>query len=266
MAGTEEREEIRMRSRPFRSGFGVFTLILAAAGIAPVAAQEFRWPERGKNLQVLPKDFPAERLHAVMSGFRRSLGVGCVYCHVGQEGKPLATFDFVSDANPNKERAREMYRMLGDINGHLKKIQPSADKRVNMWCQTCHRGRPRPTTLAEELDAARDKGGAAAAVARYHELKQKFDERGGLDFSENALNDYGYERLEAKDYDGAIAILRLSVDEHPSSGNGWDSLGEAYAAAGKRELSRIAYSKSLELDPGNENAVKKLRELDGAAH
>jgi hypothetical protein len=110
---------------------------------------------------------------------------------VGQEGKPLSTFDFVTDQNPNKDRAREMYRMLGDINGHLKKIQPSAEERVNMWCQTCHRGRPRPTTLGEELDAAREHGGAPAAVARYRELKQKFDEKGGLDFSEAALNDYG---------------------------------------------------------------------------
>jgi tetratricopeptide (TPR) repeat protein len=251
-----------MTSRWFR--FGIASALLAAARIAPSAAQDFHWPERGKNLQVLPKDFPPDRLHAVMSGFTRSLGVRCVHCHVGKEGQPLATFDFASDANPNKDRAREMYRMLGDINGHLKKIQPSADKRVNMWCQTCHRGRPRPTTLAEELDSAREKGGAVAAVARYRDLKQKFDERGGLDFSENALNDYGYERLEAKDNEGAIAIFRLAAEEHPASGNAWDSLGEAYAAAGRRELSRVAYSKALELDPSNENAAKKLRELDGA--
>jgi tetratricopeptide (TPR) repeat protein len=200
-----------------------------------------------------------------MRGFSRSLGVRCSHCHVGKDGDSWARFDFVSDANPNKDRAREMYRMLGDINGHLKKIQPSADKRVNMWCQTCHRGRPRPTTLDEELDAARlgTPGGAAAAVARYRELKQKFDERGGLDFSEDALNDYGYGRLEEKDTDGAIAFLRLNAEEHPRSGNAWDSLGEAYMAAGKKELARVAYAKSLELDPDNGNAIKKLQELEG---
>jgi tetratricopeptide (TPR) repeat protein len=242
-------------------------LLAAAAGVAAAEETKWSWPEHGKNLQVLPKDFPAERLRAVMTGFTRSLGVRCPYCHVGQEGKPLASFDFVSDQNPNKDRAREMYRMLGDINGHLKKIRPSADKRVNVWCQTCHRGRPRPTTLAEELDAARlaTSGGTAAAVGRYRELKQKFDEKGTLDFSENALNDYGYERLEDKDFDGAVAFLRLNAEEHPSSGNAWDSLGEAYSAAGKRELARIAYSRSLELDPGNENAVTKLRELEAPA-
>jgi len=44
-----------------------------------------------------------------------------------------------------------MYRMLGDISDHWKKIEPSGDKRVNMWCHTCHHGRPRPMTLDEEL-------------------------------------------------------------------------------------------------------------------
>jgi tetratricopeptide (TPR) repeat protein len=245
---------------------GVLAIALLIAAAARGQAQEkWSWPEHGKNLQVLPKDFPPERLRAVMSGFSRSLGVHCSHCHVGKDGESWARFDFVSDANPNKDRAREMYRMLGDINGHLKKIQPSADKRVNMWCQTCHRGRPRPTTLAEELDAARlgQPGGSAAAVARYRELKQKYDERGGLDFSENALNDYGYDRIEEKDLDGAIAIFRLEVEEHPSSGNAWDSLGEAYATAGKKELARVAYAKSLELDPDNGNAIQKLRELEG---
>jgi cytochrome c-type biogenesis protein CcmH/NrfG len=60
-----------------------------------------------------------------------------------------------------------------------------------------------------------------------------------------------------------VALFRLSVDEHPTSGNAWDSLGEAYAASGKRELARVAYAKSLELDPANANAVKKLQELEG---
>ena len=100
-----------------------------------------------------------------MRGFTRSLGVRCTHCHVGEEGKPLGSYDFVSDKNPNKDRAREMYRMLGDINAHLKKI--TAERRcraVNMWCGTCHRGRPRPTTLGEEMSEARqevrDRSGA----------------------------------------------------------------------------------------------------------
>jgi hypothetical protein len=70
------------------------------------------------------------------------------------------TYDFASDENPNKNRAREMMRMMGDINVHLKKIEPSGDQRVNIGCNTCHRGRPRPMTLEEE---------------RYYEKSLKFD-------------------------------------------------------------------------------------------
>ena len=254
-----------MRTILFARAACLLGLALPAASSAQ-SPEPWKWPDKPANLKVLPKDFNGERLHAVMRGFTRSLGVRCVHCHVGQDGKPLSSFDFASDQNPNKERAREMYRMLGDINGHLKKIQPSGEKRVNMWCHTCHQGRPRPTTLEEELDAARQHGGVPAALARFRELKERYFGNGGYDFSEGSLNDYGYERLEAKDFEGAIAVLRLNTDEHPASGNAWDSLGEAYLAAGKKELARISYSKSLELDPDNGNAIQKLQELEGAAH
>lgn len=235
---------------------------VAACSGSALAEEKWSWPDKGKNLQVLPKDFSAERLRAVMTGFTHSLGVRCSHCHVGQEGKPLSTFDFASDQNPNKDRAREMYRMLGDINGHLKKIQPSGPKRVNMWCHTCHQGKPRPTTLAEELDLAREQGGVSAALTRYNELRKRYEDKGAYDFSEAGLNTYGYDLLEAKDFDGAIAFLRANTVQHPGSSNAWDSLGEAYLAAGKKELARIAYSKSLELDPDNANALAKLKELE----
>src|SRR5262249_50284696 len=150
-----------------------------AAAISPARGavlpdEEWKWPEKPKNLKVLPEDFTGKRLQPVMTGFTRALGVRCPYCHVGEEGKPLSTFDFASDERPNKERAREMLRMLKDINEHLKKITPSGDKRVNMWCHTCHQGRPRPTTLEEEMGEAYRRAGISAALSRYRELKEKF--------------------------------------------------------------------------------------------
>ena len=33
----------------------------------------------------------------VMPGFTRALGVRCSYCHVGEEGESLSTYDFASD-------------------------------------------------------------------------------------------------------------------------------------------------------------------------
>lgn len=240
------------------------SLALAAFAAIPSArAQEpWTWPEKPKNLRVFGKDFTGERLRPVMTGFTRALGVRCTYCHVGEEGKPLATYDFASDQKPNKERAREMYRMLGSINGHLKKIDPSGDKRVNMWCHTCHQGRSRPMTLEEELGEAYRRSGITAALARYRELRESHYGRGGYDFGQRSLNTFGYELLEAKDHEGAIAVFRLNASEFPQSGDVWDSLAEAHLTAGRKQLAEIYYRKSLEVDPQNDNALEKLRALE----
>jgi tetratricopeptide (TPR) repeat protein len=227
-----------------------------------VTAQEWTWPERAKSLEVLPKDFPRDRLRAVMIGFTRSLGVRCTHCHVGQEGQPLSTYDFPSDANPNKGRAREMLRMLGSINEQLAKIEPSASVRVNMGCNTCHMGKPRPMTLVEALTEASRKSGVEGAIGRYRELREKHYGRGGYDFDERSLNEFGYQLLGGGDTTGAIAIFRLNTQQYPGSGNAFDSLAEAYLAAGQKVLSLIYYRKALELAPDDENALKKLAEIE----
>lgn len=234
--------------------------VLAMAGSA-TAQDDWHWPEKGKNFQVFPKDFPAEKLSAVMRGFTRALGVRCTYCHVGQEGKPLSTYDFPSDQNPNKKRAREMYLMLGEINDHLKKIEPSGDKRVNLWCTTCHQGRARPAALEEELGEAYRKGGVPAAIARYRELRERYYGKGGYNFGEASLKAFGQELLALKDTDGALAVWHLNAAQFPLSGDAWNSLSEGYTAAGKTTLAEIYSRKALELDPENESALERLKKL-----
>ena len=232
----------------------------------PSRAQEdqWSWPEKPKNLQVLPKDWPGSRLSPVMRGFTRALGVRCSYCHTGQEGKPLSTYDFASDENPNKNRAREMLRMLGSVNDHLKKIEPSGDKRVNMWCHTCHRGRPRPMTLEEELGEQYRMKGLDTALNHYQALKKNYLEKGAYDFSERSLNSLGYEVLEKKDTAGAIRVFMLNAQVFTKSPNVWDSLAEAYMKAGDMKAAKRYYEKSLKLDPQNEGARENLRKINEA--
>lgn len=225
------------------------------------AQQRWDWPERAQNLQVLPKDFPKSNLRAVMTEFTRRLGVRCSHCHVGQEGQPLSTYDFVSDENPNKATARLMLKMLGSIDEQLEQVEPTGPKRVNMWCGTCHRGRPRPTTLTEEMTEQYEKGGIAAAVDHYRELRRQFYGKGAYDFSENVLNSLGYQLLRSDKAEDAIRIFRLNVEYFPDSGNVYDSLAEAYAQSGKREQAVVFYRKSLEINPDNTNAVEKLKQL-----
>jgi tetratricopeptide (TPR) repeat protein len=239
-------------------GVVVFIIILLPAAHGQAT---WSWPEKPSNLQVLPKDMTGTKLQPVMVGFTRALGVRCTYCHKGEEGKPLSTFDFASDDNPNKNRAREMLRMLADINEHLKKIDPSGDQRVNMWCNTCHRGRPRPMTLQEELGEQYRKNGIKATVDYYAELKKKYYGRGSYDFGENSLNDFGYQILSKNDTAAAIQIFQLNAEQYPQSGNVWDSLAEAYMKDGKMKQARGNYEKALTLDPKDDNAKEMLKKI-----
>lgn len=50
---------------------------LSVVCVVTLRAQQdqWSWPEKPKNLQVLPKDWPGSRLRPVMTGFTRALGV-----------------------------------------------------------------------------------------------------------------------------------------------------------------------------------------------
>jgi hypothetical protein len=237
--------------------------VLALFAPGRAAAQDWTWPDRAENLQVLPADFPAERLRAVMTGFTRALGVRCSHCHVGEEGAPLSSYDFPSDGNPRKAVARTMLDMLGDVNRVLDGIERSGPGRVNMWCHTCHRGRPRPFTLEEELAGAYDEGGIDSVVARYDALRERFYGRGSYDFGERTLNGVGYELLEAGHVEDAIVVFERNASEFPASSNVHDSLGEAWLARGDTARAVASYRKALDLEPRNRNAARALKALDG---
>lgn len=76
---------------------------------------------------------------------------------------------------------------------------------------------------------------------------------------ENWLNLVGYRLLRVRaDVDAAIAVFKLNTELHPESANTWDSLGEGYMVAGRKELAIANYKRSLELEPGTGNAVRML--------
>ena len=71
----------------------------------------------------------------------------------------------------------------------------------------------------------------------------------------------GYTYMNAQAFQSAVAIFELNTRMFPNSGNVWDSLGEGYMNSGETELAIINYEKSLEIDPGNTNAVTMLKRL-----
>jgi len=103
--------------------------------------------------------------------------------------------------------------------------------------------------------------GPEGAIALYNEMKTGDYKIYKLDVGEGQLNSLGYRLLGNNKLKEAIEIFKFVVLEYPESANAYDSLGEAFMKAGEKELAIRNYEKSLELNPKNENAKKKLAEL-----
>ena len=118
--------------------------VAAAQSGAPPTQPNFANPPY-KNLKVFPQDIQRAQLLSNMKFFSQSLGVRCTFCHVGEEGKPLSTFDFASDAKPKKLTARKMLAMAHRINAE-NFDQAEDPGRLKVTCYTCHRGSTKPLT------------------------------------------------------------------------------------------------------------------------
>ncbi len=103
--------------------------------------------------------------------------------------------------------------------------------------------------------------GLDAALAKYDELKKSDDPKHRPE--EHILNGLGYEYFQTARFDDAIRIFQKNVQEFPDSSNVYDSLGEAYAAAGKRELAIENYERSVKMNPKNQNGIEHLKKLKG---
>ncbi len=82
--------------------------------------------------------------------------------------------------------------------------------------------------------------------------------------TENELNNYGYQMLNAGNNDKAIEILILNTQKYPKSANTWDSLGEAYATKGDKKNAIINFKKALSMNPPanvKANSEKFLHQL-----
>jgi hypothetical protein len=84
------------------------------------------------------KGIPAGRLVRIMnSGFGRSLGVSCGYCHVP------TNWDL--DDKETKNTARLMWTMTAAINrDYISKVPNDSGPPPVVNCMTCHQGMPRP--------------------------------------------------------------------------------------------------------------------------
>jgi hypothetical protein len=118
------------------------SVAFAQTAAPPAQAPAFAVPPY-KSLKVLPKTIARADLLNTMKSFSQSLGVRCTFCHVGEEGQPLSSFDFASDKKANKAIARDMLRLVGRLNKtDLPAIAGLDNPKVT--CYTCHRGAKEP--------------------------------------------------------------------------------------------------------------------------
>jgi hypothetical protein len=104
---------------------------LLALGYAFTLEQPVAAAGGPKNLKVFPKGTSKKEVKKVMKGWSKALGEKCDYCH---------EMDDFSKDTKNKRKAREMFRMVRDINkSHLGKYKGKVS------CATCHRGEKKPT-------------------------------------------------------------------------------------------------------------------------
>ncbi len=220
-------------------------------------------PDHYTNLTVLPKTISKEDLIKVMRNFTEGLGVRCNFCHVGEEGKPLSSYDFASDDKDNKGKARIMLKMTNKINeDYLSDLKEFGGGNVlEVKCITCHHGLNEPKTLAQELNGVIKRKGIEDAISTYHELYKQYYGGFSYNFKDNSLAELTHMLIDEKNYDAAIKISNLNIETYPNSGLAYFTLGESYEASGDKIKALENVQKSLELSPGNFMFSRKLKEL-----
>jgi hypothetical protein len=78
---------------------------------------------------------------------------------------------------------------------------------------------------------------------------------------EDRMNRIGLDLLRMNKVSDAIEILKQNVNDHPQSFNVYDSLGEAYAASGDKELAIKNYEISVKINPRNKDGIEALKRL-----
>jgi tetratricopeptide (TPR) repeat protein len=125
-------------------------------------------------------------------------------------------------------------------------------------------------TLAEQRQKEREMN--LTGIAAYHKTSKSIAEtvafirtekkkgyQSEYNVSENEINNFGYELMNAGTLKEALEIFRLNTEMYPASFNAFDSYGEGLLKDGQKEAGLEAYRKSLLLNPENENAKSVLK-------
>jgi tetratricopeptide (TPR) repeat protein len=96
--------------------------------------------------------------------------------------------------------------------------------------------------------------GAAEAIRGFKTNSQVSEK-----LPESFVNALGYQMINAKKLEDAIALFVFNTEQYPESWNVYDSLGEAYVNSEHYDLAVVNYRRSLALNPKNAGAFEMLK-------
>jgi hypothetical protein len=220
-------------------------------------------PDQFKNLQVLPKELTRNEVTARMRLIAMSLGVRCEFCHVqtiGPDGREVT--DHAADDKETKKIAREMMKMVNDINDKylIAGMGRTLTERQRVSCETCHHGLSKPRTLVAALAEAVEAGGADSAVTLYRDLRNRYYGRAAYDFGELTLTEAARMPNQRP---ANIALLKLNLEFYPQSVPTMGSLGQQLAQSGDTAAAIEVLTKAIALDTANRQLRGMLTRLKG---
>jgi len=251
-----------MNARPV-----VFLIAALAAPAAPAAlvsqAPGHFPPDSLINVKVIPRNTPVMQVVGMMRNFAGALGVRCHFCHVGQEGMPLGQFDFAKDEKRTKLTARQMMRMVEEINRRLDTLPEHAQmtSHVEVTCNTCHRGVSRPMPLEQLIQETAQTAGIDSATRAYRALRERYYGRAAYDFGEPTLDIAAFRLGRAGKFDEAFAILRLNEEQFPTSSNLATFRGNINLMKGDSAAAVAAFREAVRRDSTNGEAQGRLRQI-----
>jgi len=236
--------------------------LLLLALLATTTQAPSKWPPDSLiNTNVIPHNTPVTQVVGTMRNFTSMLGVRCHTCHEGEEGTPLEKTDFASDKKRMKLVARQMMRMVEEINHRLDTIPERPDSTVVVTCRTCHRGVSRPEPLYQVMTEAASAGGADSSIRAYQALRQKYFGRDSYDFGEQSLNMAAFRLGQAGKFDDAFSLLQLNAGFFPGSSAMAVFQGNIYLMKGDTTSAANAFREAIQRDTANGEAKRRLQDI-----
>ncbi len=105
-------------------------------------------------------------------------------------------------------------------------------------------------SIQDTLEKTRLESGVQAALRQFDGIRREFEQQDDFfyDVSEQALNNYGYQLLQAELVDDALTVFQYNVSLFPGSDNAYNSLAEGLIEKGDEASAIAALEKAIQLN------------------